>query len=195
MGVGKHTAGHFAKARGLLLHAILLLGLCLVPIAAEAKPKVKKEPKPDFSMQFAIVRGSSLLCEPNCPEWIWAEGEIRSDTAKRFKKFLKTVGDRKLPVIIQSPGGDVDAALAMGRMIRAKKLDVAVGYTTFSSCVPRQKGCDAAKIGGYRGIAAVGFAYCNSACPLVLAGGTRRASDHHDDFQGEDPLQDDDARR
>lgn len=174
MGRGQHTAGRFVKARGFLLHAILLLGLCLVPLAAEAKPKVKKEPKPDLSMQFAIVRGSSPLCEPNCPEWIWAEGEIRPDTAKRFQKFLKTVGKRKLPVIIQSPGGDVDAALAMGRMIRAKKLDVAVGYTTFSSCVPRQKGCDAAKAGGYTGIAAVGFAYCNSACPLVLAGGARR---------------------
>jgi len=149
-----------------------LLGLFLLPIVAEAKPK--KEPKPDISMQFAIVRGSSPLCEPNCPEWIWAEGEIRSDTAKRFKKFLKTVGDRRLPVIIQSPGGDVDAAMATGRMIRARKLDVAVGYTTFSSCVPRQKGCDAKKIGGYKGIAAVGFAYCNSACPLMLAGGTKR---------------------
>lgn len=174
MGRGQHTAGRFVKARGFLLHASLLLGLCLVPLAAEAKPKVKKEPKPDLSMQFAIVRGSSPLCEPNCPEWIWAEGEIHPDTAKRFQKFLKTVGKRKLPVIIQSPGGDVDAALAMGRMIRAKKLDVAVGYTTFSSCVPRQKGCDAAKTGGYTGIAAVGFAYCNSACPLVLAGGARR---------------------
>ena len=104
----------------------------------------------------------------------WAEGEIRSDTAKRFKTFLKTVGDRKLPVVIQSPGGDLDAALAMGRMIRAKKMDVAVGYTTFTSCAPRQKGCDAAKTSGYTGIAAPGFAYCNSACPMVLAGGTRR---------------------
>lgn len=173
MGAGRHIADHFGKARGFLLHAALLLSLCLVSIAADAKPKVKKEPEPDRSMQFAIVRGSSQLCEPNCPEWIWAEGEIRADTAKRFKKFLKTVGKRKLPVIIQSPGGDVDAALAMGRLIRANKLDVAVGYTTFSSCAPRQKKCDAAKT-GYTGIAAIGFAYCNSACPLVLAGGTRR---------------------
>jgi hypothetical protein len=153
MGVGKqHIAGHFGRLRGLLIHAFLLLALCFVPLAAEAKPKVKKEPKPDLSMQFAIVRGSSPLCEPNCPEWIWAEGEIRSDTAKRFTTFLKTVGDRKLPVIIQSPGGDLDAALAMGRTIRAKKLDVAIGYTTFSSCAPRQKGCDVKKIGGYRGL-------------------------------------------
>jgi hypothetical protein len=157
-----------------VVQAFLLFSLCLVPIAAEAKPKVKKQPEPDRSMQFAVVRGSSPLCEPNCPEWIWAEGEIGPDTAKRFKKFLKTVGKRKLPVIIQSPGGHVDAALAMGRMIRARKLDVAVGYTTFLSCAPRQKKCDAEKAGGYKGIAAMGLAYCNSACPFVLAGGTNR---------------------
>jgi len=172
MGMGKVKS--LGQAVRHVAGAVLLLSLCLASIAADAKPKVKKQAEPDRSMQFAIVRASSPLCEPNCPEWIWAEGDIRADTAKRFKKFLKTVGKRKLPVIIQSPGGDVDAALAMGRLIRSNKLDVAVGYTTFSSCAPRQKKCDAAKTGGYTGIAAIGFAYCNSACPLVLAGGTRR---------------------
>ena len=57
-------------------------------------------------------------------------------------------------------------------MIRAKGLDVAVCYTTFASCAPRQQGCDAGKKGGYVGVAAAGSAYCNSACPLVLAGGS-----------------------
>ena len=174
MAGGKFTDRHCGPVRGSLVRALLLLALCLVPISTEAKPKVKKEQKPDLSMQFAVVRGSSPSCEPKCPEWIWAEGDIRSDTAKRFKTFLKTLGDRKLPLIIQSPGGDVDAALAMGRMIRAKKMDVAVGYTTFTSCAPRQKDCKAAKTGGYTGVAAPGFAYCNSACPMVLAGGMRR---------------------
>ena len=125
-------------------------------------------------MQFAVVRGSSPICEPNCPEWISAEGKITVDTASRVEKFLKTVGTRRLPVIIQSPGGSIDAALKMGRIIRARGLDVAVGYTVFASCAPRQKGCEAAKSGGYRGMAAAGFAYCYSACPLVLAGGARR---------------------
>ncbi len=45
----------------------------------------------------------------------------------------------------------MDAAIAMGRLIRARKLDVAVGYTTFSSCAPRQKGCNAARTRGYLG--------------------------------------------
>ena len=159
-------------ARG-ATQVLFLLALCLLSFTAEATA-AKTPPAPDRSMQFAVVRGSSALCEPVCPEWIWAEGEIGSDTPKRLKKFLKTLGKRKLPIVIQSPGGNVDAAFAMGRMIRAKGLDVAVGYTTFTSCAPRQKDCDAAKKGGYVGVASPGFAYCNSACPMVLAGGVRR---------------------
>lgn len=173
MGVANFSR-NFDRLLGCFIRAVLLFSLCITPIAASAKPKPKQQAKPDLSMQFAVVRGSSPLCEPNCPEWIWAEGEITANTATRFKKFLKTLGDRTLPVVIQSPGGHLDAALAMGRMIRSRKMDVAVGYTTFTSCAPRQKGCDAAKTGGYTGIAAPGFAYCNSACPMVLAGGTRR---------------------
>lgn len=147
------------------------LALCLFSLALEALAETQP---PDRSMQFAVVRGSSSMCEPVCPEWIWAEGEIRADTPKRLKKFLKTLGGRKLPVVIQSPGGDLDAALAMGRTIRTKGLDVAVGYTTFVSCVPRQKDCKPDRTGAYVGVAAAGWAYCNSACPMVLAGGVRR---------------------
>jgi hypothetical protein len=168
----KRFLSQFAGARN-VMRALFLLAFCLLSFTTEAKTK-QQSPELDRSMQFAVVRGSNPLCEPICPEWIWAEGDIRSDTATRLKKFLKTLGDRKLPVIIQSPGGDLDAAFAMGRMIRAKGLDVAVGYTRFVSCAPRQKDCEAGKMGGYIGIAASGFAYCNSACPMVLAGGVKR---------------------
>jgi hypothetical protein len=163
----------FAGARR-VIQALFFLALCAFLFTADAVAAKKKPAAPDTSMQFAVVRGSSPTCEPVCPEWIWAEGDIRADTPKRLKKFLKTLGKRKLPIVIQSPGGNVDAAFAMGRLIRAKELDVAVGYTTFSTCAPRQKGCDADKKGGYVGVAAPGFAYCNSACPMVLAGGVRR---------------------
>lgn len=158
-----------------LARLLLALVLAMTATLAEAKKsKQKAAPKPDNSMWFVVVRSSSPLCEPICPEWIAAQGDIRPDTAQKFKKFMKTVGKRKLPVIIQSPGGSVEAAFAMGRQIRALGLDVAVGYTTFSSCAPTQKGCEVDKKVGYTGIAAPGFAYCYSACPFVLAAGTKR---------------------
>jgi tetratricopeptide (TPR) repeat protein len=131
---------------------------------------------PPGPMRFAIVRSWAWFCEPNCPEWISAEGEIVAPSINGLKQIVKAMGDRRLPVIIDSPGGDVAAALTMGRLIRAHKLDVAVGRTIFDSCNPRTKNCTppSADKGRYRGEVLSDIASCASACPLVLAGGVNR---------------------
>ncbi len=166
--------GIFGSFRLLATLVLLVATLGYAPAQASEPLVLNKHDTTIPAMAFALVRGSSPLCEPDCPEWIWADGEIKSDTPKRFKAFLKSIGDRRLPIIIQSPGGDMDAAFAIGRLIRAKKLDVAVGVTRFLSCAPRAKDCVLEKGKPYIGVASSAFAYCNSACPMVLAGGTRR---------------------
>jgi len=125
-------------------------------------------------MRFVVVRGASRLCQPKCPEWISAEGRITSDTPKKLKKLLESLANRRLPIILSSPGGDVDGAVATGRLIRKAGLDVAVGQTTFTSCGPDEKECDADKNGGYVGIPMDGWGFCESACPFVLSGGNTR---------------------
>lgn len=147
--------------------------LCLasMPDRAAFAASGAKDAQP---MRFVLVRGTSAQCAPECPEWISAEGEIRADTPAKLRKILKQVGHRQMPIIVQSPGGSVEAALAMGRMIRERKLAVAVAYTRFFGCAPWEKGCQPDRDGYYRGATATGFAYCNSACPLMLAGGVRR---------------------
>jgi hypothetical protein len=159
------------------LRSALVLTCILVQAASagqKAKPAKHLQSRP--SMTFAIVRSSVPGCEPNCPQWIAAEGELKPGTSAQFKQFLKKLGDHRLPVIITSPGGDVNSALAMGRLIRARKLDVAVGWTLYSGCGPTTKTCTLPKgqHGVYRGIAATGQGYCASACPFILAGGIRR---------------------
>lgn len=124
-------------------------------------------------MQFAVVRSNAAGCEPNCPEWISAEGTIEAGTPAKLRQILKTLGRRHLPIIVNSPGGSVDAALQLGRIIRKSKLDVAVGATKFSGCQPGTDLCRAGK-GPYFGIASDGGAMCNSACPLMFAGGVNR---------------------
>lgn len=131
----------------------------------------------DFSpMRFAVVRSSATGCEPSCPEWISAEGAIEAGTPAQLKRILKKLGRGKLPIIVNSPGGNVDAALQLGRIIRKNKLDIAVGTTKFSDCWPGMKDCRAndGKGAAYFGIASDGGAMCNSACPLMLAGGVGR---------------------
>ncbi|TIM19564.1 MAG: hypothetical protein E5Y61_34240, partial [Mesorhizobium sp.] len=60
-------------------------------------------------MRFIIARSSAVGCKPNCPEWISAEGAIAAGTPALLKRVLKKLGTRKLPIIVNSPGGDVDA--------------------------------------------------------------------------------------
>ena len=132
----------------------------------------------DQPMVFSIVRAAAGFCEPNCPEWIYGEGQIVGATPRAFRKILKQAGDRKLPLLIVSPGGNVTAALEIGRMIRKRGMNVEVSATRFIDCAPRDEGCrpDGAAKGEYRGTAYSAGAFCWSACPLVLAAGQRRIS-------------------
>ena len=129
-------------------------------------------------MTAVIVRSSGPGCEPLCPEWIALEGEITSGSPAVVRKALKLAGKKKLPVVINSPGGRMNAAMDIGRMIRKAKLDVAVGWVRYDGCKPTEKSCKLPKEqkGVYRGVAYHGRAFCNSACPLVLSGGIRRLS-------------------
>lgn len=163
------------------LWAVFVLAITLGCAAAKAGDRSDGASLPalfERPMNFAIVRSSSGYCEPVCPEWIYGEGQIVSTTPADFKKALKKAGSRRLPVIITSPGGDVDAAMSLGRLIRKNALSVQVGYTRFVTCRPTDDACkpDGARKGEYYGTVAVAGSFCWSACPLALAGGEKRFS-------------------
>ncbi|PRD52176.1 hypothetical protein [Phyllobacterium myrsinacearum] len=86
------------------------------------------------------------------------------------------MGNRRLPIIIESQGGDLDAGIKMGRMVRNRGLNVAVGHTRFEVCRPELKSCKPlfSKDIAFAGTAVPERANCDSACQYVLAGGTRR---------------------
>jgi hypothetical protein len=75
-----------------------------------------------------------------------AVGTITPGTAERFAEEIARRGDYVQTVVLDSPGGSVQDALAMSRLIRERKLDTAV-----------EAG-----------------ALCASSCPLVLSGGVKR---------------------
>jgi len=127
-------------------------------------------------MRFVVVR-SSAQCEPTCPEWISAEGRIEADSPGLLKALLKGIGDRKLPVVLDSPGGEAEAAMALGHIIRARQLDTMVAKTVFSDCGPETKACKPHQSKTRLGVVDPVGALCSSACPIVLAGGVRRLAD------------------
>lgn len=163
----------------LLLFALAVAAQALAAGPAEAAGKAQPAQGEDPlgpAMQFVIVRSNVAGCEPNCPQWISAEGAITRQSPALFKKFLKQVGKKRLPVLITSAGGDLDAAMILGDLIRARGLDVGIGWTYFDGCWPDDKSCKLAQQskGVYRGFPVTWRAYCVSACPFVLAGGRIR---------------------
>jgi hypothetical protein len=126
-------------------------------------------------MQVHIVRSAETGCEPDCHEWIAAQGRIDGSSLAQFKKVLKKLGGRKLPVLMDSSGGGVDAGLAIGRLVRAKGLDVAVTRTELVACEKGDAACRKATAGGVKlGRPVALLSKCASACVFVLAGGVQR---------------------
>ncbi len=164
----------FAKLTGLAVVA-LAFAACLPIVDARAAESraVGLGPPPraraDPPMRIFRVMSSDPACEPDCPEWLSAEGTIAPGTGAAFAKVVAGLGGRRLPVLISSHGGSLRDALEMGALIRARGLAVAVARTLIANCPSRARACD-----GARGQAIVGGAVCASACPLVLAGGVSR---------------------
>jgi hypothetical protein len=129
-------------------------------------------------MEFLLVHGDMAKCraENNCPDWISAEGQIMPDSPKKLQKLLKRLGGQSLPIVVNSPGGDVRAAMEMAYAIRKQKLSVAVGRTRSRACPYAEPICSAAlaKDGSIKGEPFSAGAICFSACPLFFAGGIQR---------------------
>ena len=87
--------------RGIAFFASMLALACG---AAAAPPKKKAMPVGEPAMQVYLVRSNHPGCEPQCPQWIAAQGRIMPGTANKFRKVLREVGDRKLPIFIDSIG-------------------------------------------------------------------------------------------
>ena len=145
----------------------VLSGLIALPSYADLRPRARPRIAPP--MRFVRVTSAEAACKPNCPEWLSAEGRIGPGTAKAFADVIANLKGRRLPILIHSPGGSVADAGAMGELIRAKGLAVAVARTLISNCPEASPKCPDGP-----GMALTGGATCASACVLVLAGGVER---------------------
>jgi hypothetical protein len=150
--------------RGILAAAVIVLALDLTringwhdmtgvsPLAPESGqvtpasdiPAVPERlvtlPQPDHVQAEPIsfeLRGGGLLM---------ATGTITAGSAQAFAAEVEKHGEYIKTVVLNSPGGSVNDALAMGRLIRARKFATEIGPGT----------------------------YCASSCPLVFAGGVER---------------------
>jgi hypothetical protein len=116
----------------------------LAPLLPGSDKRLVPLPPPDGitakPMTFELVGGGKLM----------ATGTITPGSSESFATEVARHGEYIRTVVLNSPGGSVTDALAMGRLIRQRKFATEV---------------EAGK-------------YCVSSCPLVFAGGVdRRAGD------------------
>jgi hypothetical protein len=116
----------------------------LAPLLPGGDKRLMPLPQPDGAlaqaMTFELVGGGRLM----------AAGTITPGSSQAFAAEVERRGDYVKTVVLNSPGGSVVDALAMGRLIRERKFATEV---------------EAGK-------------YCASSCPLMFAGGIeRRAGD------------------
>jgi hypothetical protein len=163
------------------MFALALLGFLTTLSAASADQRAQGRMRDEPPMRVVrVVRGAPPMrfvrvvsadpaCAPNCPEWLSAEGRIGPGAAAGLAAAIEGLKGRRLPILIHSPGGSVAEAIAMGELIRAKGLAVAVARTLITNCPEVAPRC-----ANGPGTAITGGAICASACVLALAGGVER---------------------
>lgn len=112
----------------------------LAPLFPDGDRRLMPMPQTDGAMAkpmtFELVGGGRLM----------ATGTITPGISEAFAAEVKKRGDYVKTVVLNSPGGSVSDAMAMGKLIREKKLATEVE----------------------------GGKYCASSCPLMFVGGVER---------------------
>jgi hypothetical protein len=117
-------------------------------------------------MHFELRRqGPAAACGTQCAVWISASGAIGADTPRDFENFAQGRDLTGATVVLNSDGGSVHGAIALGRDIRRLKLNTTVGRIV-----------DLA--GAEQDNPRASFspqADCESMCAFVLLGGVHRS--------------------
>jgi hypothetical protein len=133
------------------------LGCLFVSFAA---PVAESDPSRSAPMQFSL-RQDAANCGTKCRTWVSATGMIRAETARDFEAFATKNDVRGSTIVLNSEGGSVHGAIALGRAIRKFDMTTTVGRTVDGRGDPR-----VASI--------VPRADCESMCAFVLLAGSKR---------------------
>jgi hypothetical protein len=125
-------------------------------------PVAESDPARSAPMQFAL-RQEATACGDTCRTWISATGMIRAETARDFEAFAAKNNLRGLTLALNSEGGSVHGALALGRAVRKLGLTTTVGRTVETTARPGQEATLLPR------------ADCESMCAFVLLAGARRS--------------------
>ena len=116
-------------------------------------------------MRFSLVQeGPAEACGSNCRTLISASGMITAETPREFESFVRGHDLRGATIVLDSKGGSVLGAIALGRAIRSLSLATTVGRVREQT----------ARDGKTKRAWVWPRAECQSMCPFVLLGGVKR---------------------
>jgi hypothetical protein len=116
-------------------------------------------------MHFSLrQQGPAQVCGTTCKRYVVASGAITADTPTEFRNFAKNLNLTGALVVLESEGGSVHGAMALGREIRRLGLDTTIGHVTDLKAAPGEDP---------RGVYDA-QADCESMCSFVLLAGIHR---------------------
>src|ERR1051325_989854 len=107
------------------------------------------------------TEGPAQACGNDCRTWVSASGAITADTPRDFDAFAKKNNIGGATIALDSDGGSVLGALALGRSIRKLGMTTTVGKTIDLNSTE----------GGKKRAKLLPGAYCESMCAFVLLAG------------------------
>lgn len=130
----------------------------------------------DREMAFLIVHDDRPDCAPRCGQWLAGVGRITENSYDRLQAALDATAAHPLPLILDSRGGQINAAISMGALLRERNVAVSVGKTMVGTCDASKTDCAIVPPSGkmLSGYLVAEGARCVSACPFVFMGGTKR---------------------
>jgi hypothetical protein len=116
------------------------------------------------AMRFELRRaGPAEVCGDACKTWVMAAGAVTPDTPRDFEAFARAHDIRGATIVLDSVGGSVVGALALGHSIRRLEMTTTVGRTAL---LPNADGEQRAMLSP--------DASCESMCAFVLLAGVQR---------------------
>lgn len=109
-----------------------------------------------------LMRLSWAACQPNCGGWVGAVGIVTADTPNEFDEFARGRELFGTTVVLDSSGGSVNDAIALGRQWRNLGMLTTVGT---SNDVEKPTGLEPQS-------------YCESICVFLLLSGRVRSVPH-----------------
>lgn len=108
------------------------------------------------------MKFSWVACQPNCRGWVSAVGIITSDSPKDFDEFARVHQINGATIVLDSSGGSVNDAIALGRRFRGLGALTTVGTSVLNETAQGDRA------------SVMPEAYCESMCVFLLLSGKTR---------------------